>query len=103
MIEVIFYQQKNEINGFEIKNHGSPTTCAAVSILALNTCNSIEAFTDSVFNISYEPNGGFIKFLINEPLICEKVKLLLNSLKLGLEGIKAEYSDEISIKYKEVQ
>ncbi|MDE6181647.1 MAG: ribosomal-processing cysteine protease Prp, partial [Eubacteriales bacterium] len=42
MIKVEFYQKSNKIVGFEIKNHGKDIVCSAVSILSLNTVNSIE-------------------------------------------------------------
>ncbi len=102
MINAILFQKDNKIIGFEIKNHGKDIVCSAVSILSLNTVNSIEAFSDSKYNIEYDTNGGFLKFFIDITSKCEKANLLLQSLELGLKGIELEYPKEISIKYKEV-
>ena len=102
MIKVILFQKHNKIIGFEIKNHGKDIVCSAVSILSLNTVNSIEALTDCKYNIEYDTNGGFLKFFIDINQECEKTNLLLQSLELGLKGIELEYPKEISVKYREV-
>ena len=46
MIQAVFFKNKKNITGFEIKNHGTDIVCSAVSILSLNTVNSLEAFTN---------------------------------------------------------
>ena len=88
MIQAIFFKNNENIIGFEIKNHGRDIVCSAVSILSLNTVNSIEAFTDAKYSVDYDTN--------------EKAILLLSSLELGLKGIETEYPKDISLKYKEV-
>lgn len=104
MIKIIFYQN-TKIVGFKITNHGRDIVCSAVSILSLNTVNSIEMFTDTTFDVDYDTNGGFLIFSIEADSynLCEKTQLLLNSLELGLKGILAQYPNDISLKYKEVQ
>ena len=103
MIQAVIFKQNDNIIGFEIKNHGRDIVCSAVSILALNTVNSIEAFTDAKYTIDYDTNGGFLKCFINKDSLNDKVSLLLSSLELGLKGIELEYQKDISLKYKEVQ
>lgn len=102
MIKVTFYRKKDRIIGFEIKNHGRDIVCSAVSILSLNTINSLEAFTDVKYKLDYDTNGGFLKYFIDINFSCNKTNLLLNSLELGIKGILAEYPRDISLKYKEV-
>ena len=102
MIKVIFFKNNENIIGFEIKNHGRDIVCSAVSILALNTVNSLEAFTNVKYNVDYNTDGGFLKCVINEDSLCDKAILLLSSLELGLKGIEIEYPQDISLKYKEV-
>ena len=46
----IFKNESEEICGFELKNHTKNYVCAAISILALNTVNSVEAFTGLDFS-----------------------------------------------------
>lgn len=103
MINVILFQKNNKIIGFEIKNHGKDIVCSAISMLSLNTVNSIEALTNAKFNIEYDSNGGFLKFLLNLNPPSEEANLLLQSLELGIKGVKLEYPKEISVIYKEVQ
>ena len=102
MIQAIFFKNKKNITGFEIKNHGTDIVCSAVSILSLNTVNSLEAFTNVKYNLDYDINGGFLKCIIKEDTLCEKAILLLSSFELGLKGIEAEYAKDICLKYKEV-
>ncbi len=102
MIKVIFFKNNENIIGFEIKNHGRDIVCSAVSILALNTVNSLEAFTNVKYNVDYNTDGGFLKCVINEDSLCDKAILLLSSMELGLKGIEIEYPQDISLKYKEV-
>ncbi len=102
MIQALFLKNNKNIIGFEIKNHGRDIVCSAVSILSLNTVNSLEAFTDAKYIIDYDTNGGFLKCIIDESSLCEKSILLLSSLELGLKGIEIEYPKDICLKYKEV-
>ena len=96
MISVNIERKSNSICGFTVKNHGSSKVCAAVSVLTLNTVNSIEAMTDEVFSYDYKPEGGFLKWERsgNDP----KASLLLDTMVLGLKSIEETYSNEIKIK-----
>ena len=101
MIEVCIYYKDNEVHGFRIKNHTSSHVCAAVSMLSINTINSIESLTDDEFSCDYKEDGGFIDFkLKSKPSI--KASVLLDALKLGLVSAKEEYPAEIKIKESEV-
>ena len=87
--------------GFQVLNHGESNVCAAVSLLALNTANSIEALTDEPFVCDYNPEGGFLK--VELPQIKEgcsggSAELLLEAMVLGLKSVKENYSSEIEIK-----
>ena len=107
MISVrVFKTKSNIIYGFSVTNHGSDIVCAAVSILVQNTVNSIETFTDEHFECEYDESGGYIKFevpALKNGVLLRDVTLLLNSLELGLTGIREEYRDEITIIYKEAK
>jgi uncharacterized protein YsxB (DUF464 family) len=108
MVTVHIYRNKNnKVCGFSVKNHSRSVVCSAVSILTMNTINSIESFTDVDFICDYdEKNTGFLTFEI--PAIKNgehnhDVDLLFNSMVLGLSGIKSEYKRDIRIIDKEVQ
>jgi len=102
------YIYKNEcgnIYGYKITDHSQSIVCAAISILALNTSNSIEKFvSDAEMINSYEQEGGYFKVIlpqIEKGEYIHDADLLLKSLVLGLEGIKEMYEDEINIVYEE--
>lgn len=101
MIKADIYRNSNgDIYGFKVENHGLDIVCAAVSILTLNTVNSIEAFTDSDFKCEYEDEGGYI--LCTIPYIEEggfdhDVALLFNCMLLGLKGIEQQYRKYIKV------
>ena len=101
MINVRLYKTKaGVLYGFEVKNHGKSIVCAAVSVLVLNTVNSIERFTKDQFVFDYNESGGYINFI--HPVLktggdSHDAALLLNSMSLGLHGINDEYKNEIKI------
>lgn len=104
MINVYFSKNRNnQICSFQIKNHGRDIVCSAVSILSLNTCNSIEKFTNSKFSVDYDNNGGYLNFKLKDiNSIHNDTLLILNCLELGLKGIELEYPNDIKLFYKEV-
>jgi uncharacterized protein YsxB (DUF464 family) len=85
-----------KVNAFTVENHGTGLVCAAVSILTLNTVNSIEALTRQAFTCEYDENGGFLQFKAGAAL-SRSAGLLLESMMLGLHSIQAQYPGEIEI------
>lgn len=108
MINVTLISKSNQIIGFEISGHagfaeyGQDIICSAVSVLAINTINSVEAFTKDRFDFTIRENDGFLYFkLISD--VSEQSQLLLNSFKLGIISIKQQYGNNyIDIIIKEV-
>lgn len=95
----IHRNSKGNIYGFKVSNHGDPVVCSAVSILTLNTCNSIEAFTACEFTLDMD-NSDYIELIldsIKQGDCNHDVDLLLNSFVLGLKGIETEYSKDIKV------
>ena len=89
--------------GFTVKDHSQDhTVCAAVSLLILNTANSIEALTDTHLVCDHHPEGGY--FSLELPQVRagdedeEKAELLLKAMELGLYGVQQNYSNFITIK-----
>lgn len=106
MTAVTIYKRSGQYTGFTIKGHagyadeGQDIVCAAVSVLSLNTLNSIEAFTEDQF--SGEEKDGFLSCSFPEAL-SEKAVLLLDSMVLGLTDIQRNYGTSyIRIVFKEV-
>ena len=72
-------------------DEGEDIICAAVSALALNFFNSVEAFTEGSFEFRFTSD------------ISPESKLLMNSLILGLQNIERDYGKSyINVKFKEV-
>ena len=80
---------------------GEDIICAAVSVLALNFFNSVEAFTEDGFEGGAGESGSFdFRFTSS---ISPESKLLIDSLVLGLQSIEEEYvKSYINVKFKEV-
>jgi len=89
--------------GFKVKNHGETSVCAAVSMLVINTVNSIETLTTigkSGFRCDYNENGGFFTFsLKNKEHRDAQAGLLLDALVLGLTSAKDAYPGEIKLDF----
>ena len=97
MINVsIFKNAENLITGFKLLGHadyseyGSDIVCAAVSVLVINTINSIENFTSDRFRLNQDEKKGYIEFHVISELSTNS-NLLLSSLALGLQGVVEEY------------
>lgn len=109
MIQVIIYQDRQQsYKGFQIVGHagygyaGQDIICAAVSMLVVNTINSLQTFTSDQFEVESDEKKGKITCQIVSQ-VSASTKLLLDSLILGLNGVKQEYGTKyIRIRYKEV-
>jgi hypothetical protein len=91
-----------QVTVFTISNHGDSHVCAAVSMLAINTVNSIEALTKADFSCEHdEINWGYINFTLKSPRQSSPGKeagLLLDAMILGLESVAATHPDELTMK-----
>lgn len=109
MTRATFYQNsENQCIGFEVNGHaeyaqeGEDIVCAAISVLTINTINSIEAFTEDKFRVDVDEESASIRFSLEEGPSRECL-LLLNSLILGLQRMEDEqYADFIDIIFEEV-
>ena len=86
-----------EVTSFTVKNHGDSIVCAAVSMLVLNTINSIEALTKQDFDCDYDEDGGYIHFAPKGPPDAG-AELLVKAMLLGLTSVQEEYAHEIIMK-----
>ncbi len=74
--------------GFD--DSGKDIVCAAVSVLTINTMNSIEKFTKDAFVATQDEKKGIITMEFKEEL-SKEADLLLKSFELGVNGIYNEY------------
>ena len=107
MIQISIIRHNNEysqIKAFghaEYDDYGKDIICAAVSVLIINTANSLEKFTDDLI-MAKTLEDGTTEILLKEHPSKEAV-LLVDSLILGLEGIRNQYGKKyLSVDYKEV-
>ena len=79
---------------------GQDIVCAAVSVLVINTVNSLETFTDDQFEV--QEDDGYVSFHFTAP-VTERGTLLMDSLILGLTEIEHSYSKRyLKVKVREV-
>lgn len=109
MIEITIYQNKeNQCIGFRSEGHaeydetGQDIVCSAVSVLIINTINSIELFTEDLITVHSTETGYIECHITEEP--SKETSLLVDSMILGLTSIEDDenYSDFIDIIYEEV-
>lgn len=99
MIQAIVKKKDNQVIGFHIEGHsgyedrGKDIVCAAVSALAINCVNSIDAFTEDRCVVESDEERGIIDLLIKDD-ISGPAELLLKSLVLGLEEISKSYGNQ---------
>ncbi len=92
------YNEKDEVCGFRTEGHagydkyGRDIICSAVSALATNTVNSVEAFTEDKFSCK-QTDDGFLELILTEGVSHES-DLLLRSFFLGIEAIVREYGEK---------
>ena len=83
--------------GFSSEGHagydekGKDIVCAAISMLTINTANSIMGLTGSKIDVSY--NEGFISWKFTSPCD-ERATLLMDAMLMGLRSIEEDYDDK---------
>ncbi|GBG95063.1 hypothetical protein LFYK43_15220 [Ligilactobacillus salitolerans] len=105
MIKVQFFHTDQQISGFLMRGHadsgdyGHDIVCAAVSVLAINTVNSLEQLALAHPEVvSDDENGGYLKVTLPAEEVSEQaIQLFLNSLKLGLHDITDNYQKYLTI------
>lgn len=100
MINISIFKNADGIyTGFRSSGHagfddkGKDIVCAAVSVLVINTINSIEALTSDKFDLNVDEENGFIEFRILTQISKESI-LLLKSFILGIQGIVKDYGHD---------
>ena len=73
--------------------YGFDIVCSAVSVLVINTVNSIEQFTEDGLVVEQDEKTDKFEFYITSEISYE-TELFMKSLMLGLKGIEEEYGNE---------
>ena len=104
----IIKTRNGEYKGFNCIGHsgyadaGEDIVCAAISVLAINTINSLDQLAGEKFKLVTNEEEGLIDCRF-EKNINEKSRLLLDSMVLGLGEIKKQYGKTfIDLTFEEV-
>ena len=106
MIRVSVFKEDGRYTGFisdghaGYARHGEDIVCAAVSMLVINTVNSILEFTDDGLEIESDEDRGLISASFTDDP-SEAGTLLMDAMVLGLRGVEEEYGSrfiDISVK-----
>lgn len=104
MIKATLWRSENNVYvGYEISghagyaDHGMDIICSAVSVLAINTANSIDTFT-KLSPVVSESDGHLLVQFTDLPKVSDadqdKIELLMQSFKLGLDSIESSYGSK---------
>ncbi len=106
MTKVTFFKSGDNYKGFVTSGHsgfdrrGRDIVCSAISILTINTVNSIEALTDTPMRISTEE--GIISCMFDDGY-GDKASVLIDSYILGLKSIVEKYGDKyLQLEFQEI-
>ena len=107
MTSITVIKEDNRILAFTCNGHAGyakeseDIVCAAISMLVINTINSIEALTSTKPIVEADQESGYIHCSFEDDVTDDA--LLLNSMILGLSQIKEQYGTKyIDVKIKEV-
>lgn len=108
MTKITFIKKGDKYTGFFAEGHsgygvaGEDIVCASISVLIINTVNSIDVINHEKVELVTNEDEGVIIFNLlsdNEP----STQVLFQSLNLGLTSIQSEYgNDFIQVITKEV-
>ncbi len=110
MTKVTIFQNASGRNmGFEVFDHsgyaeaGEDIVCAAISMLVINTVNSLERFTEDSYEADVDEDSARVRILFDEEP-SHDAELLLKSLVSGLTDMQDEesYKDFIDVVFVEV-
>ena len=110
MTQITFYKTTaGEYRGFTCDGHagyanyGKDIVCASISVLVINTINSLEQITGEQMQVQSDVDAGVIRCsFVNQPLK-ETSKALMDSLVLGLTQIEKQYGKKhCKLRFEEV-
>ncbi|MBQ9156376.1 MAG: ribosomal-processing cysteine protease Prp [Eubacterium sp.] len=108
MISITIYKSpEGSYQGFQVIGHadsvdeGADLVCCSVSVLTINTVNSIEAFTSDSFGFEEDDETGLVE-LIFDGKPSPEAELLMKSYEMGVLSIADEYDTWLNVITKEV-
>lgn len=96
----IHKNQAGDYLGFTCEGHagyakrGEDIVCAAISVLVINTVNSLEELTKEPIQVETDEAAGRICCTFQRHPLRETSIVLMDSLTLGLQQIQAQYGNK---------
>lgn len=110
MIKVTIKKSSGRLLGFtyeghaDYADHGQDIVCAGVTAQLMMAYNGLEEILGIPMSLDMAAEGGYLSFAINTsqaPEI-ERAQVIMETLKLGLSGIKQQYEENITLIEEEV-
>lgn len=107
MIDAVIYYRGNKHAGFFLRGHaeyaqpGEDIVCAAASVLAINTVNSIEKIAKDEVTVNEIEKDGIIDCKLSENPK-ELSMAFIESFELGIKEVEAQYGDFVKVTSKEI-
>ncbi|MCR5404833.1 MAG: ribosomal-processing cysteine protease Prp [Butyrivibrio sp.] len=80
--------------------YGEDIVCSAISVLTINTVNSLEKLTKDKFSLFTDEKKGIIRMTFTNP-VSGDAELLLKSFELGITSIYEQYGKKfLNIKFR---
>lgn len=110
MIKVTIKTADDQIIGFtyeghaDYADHGQDIVCAAVTAQLMMAYNGLESILGIPLDLEMNPDGGYFSFEIKDQskAVREKAQVLMETLKLGLDGILMQHEENIKLIKEEV-
>ena len=109
MTRIVFSKdQSSNYKQFTCSGHadygkfGKDIICAAISMLVINTINSLEELCHLKMDVTTDAEKGYIKCILPDHLD-EKSIVLLHALVLGLTSVESQYGKKFcKVEFEEV-
>ena len=109
MTTITIYKSNNNLyKGFTCKGHagfansGKDIVCASISVLVINTLNSMDELVHEEMDVKSDETTGYIECRFPKE-ISEQSKLLMDSMILGLTDIVNLYGKKyLKLRFEEV-
>ncbi|MBR1873473.1 MAG: ribosomal-processing cysteine protease Prp [Eubacterium sp.] len=106
MIRIVIGKRDGEIDRFRLSGHadyddyGRDIICSAMSMLAINTVNSLSVLAEESFEFEQDDDEGLLEVGFDHSPN-DKARLLLASFELGVRGVIDQYGSEfVSLVYE---
>ena len=104
MITITIFKEDGIVKGFKAQGHaeyaeaGEDIVCASVSVLYINTINSLIRLTNDFADIESADDDQNVKVYIENP--SKEAEVLLQSFELGVNSVAEDYGDFLKVVYQ---